>query len=108
GGKLPERVVVIGGVGWTGSILAHDRAASGLNVVAIERAPWRDTATDFSPAYVPDEVRYRIRHDLFLRPAQVTMTFRHNVRGTALPIRSWGAVMPPKGGGGGGFACNAG
>ena len=88
--KLPATDVVIVGLGWTGSILAHELAASGLNVVAIERGPWRDTATDFSPAYVPDELRYRIRHDLFLRPAQVTMTFRHNVRGTALPIRSWG------------------
>src|SRR5262249_32404112 len=75
--------------------------------VAIERGPWRDTATDFSPAYVPDELRYRIRHDLFLRPAQVTMTFRHNVRGTALPIRSWGAFMPPNGVGGGGLHWNA-
>src|SRR5215510_15070897 len=105
--KLPATDVVIVGLGWTGSILAHELAASGLNVVAIERGPWRDTATDFSPAYVPDELRYRIRHDLFLRPAQVTMTFRHNVRGTALPIRSWGAFMPPNGVGGGGLHWNA-
>src|SRR6516225_5963491 len=40
-------VVVIVGLGWTGSILAHELAATGLNVVAIERGPWRDTATDF-------------------------------------------------------------
>src|SRR5262245_55538012 len=105
--KLPATDVVIVGLGWTGSILAHELAASGLNVVAIERGPWRDTATDFSPAYVPDELRYRIRHDLFLRPAQVTMTFRHNVRGTALPIRNWGAFMPPNGVGGGGLHWNA-
>ena len=105
--KLPATDVVIVGLGWTGSILAHELAATGLNVVAIERGPWRDTATDFSPAYVPDELRYRIRHDLFLRPAQVTMTFRHNVRGTALPIRSWGSFMPPNGVGGGGLHWNA-
>src|SRR6516165_4045900 len=105
--KLPATDVVIVGLGWTGSILAHELAATGLNVVAIERGPWRDTATDFSPAYVPDELRYRIRHDLFLRPAQVTMTFRHNVRGTALPIRSWGAFMPPNCVGGGGLHWNA-
>ena len=75
--KLPATDVVIVGLGWTGSILAHELAASGLNVVAIERGPWRDTATDFPPAYAPDELRYHIRHDLFLRPAQVTMTFRN-------------------------------
>jgi gluconate 2-dehydrogenase alpha chain len=86
--KLPATDVVIVGLGWTGSILAHELAASGLNVVAIERGPWRDTATDFPPAYAPDELRYHIRHDLFLRPAQVTMTFRNKVSETALPIRS--------------------
>src|SRR6516162_10048659 len=100
-------VVVIVGLGWTGSILAHELAATGLNVVAIERGPWRDTATDFPPAYAQDELRYHIRHDLFLRPAQVTMTFRHNVRETALPIRSWGSFMPPNGVGGGGVHWNA-
>ena len=105
--KLPATDVVIVGLGWTGSILAHELAASGLNIVAIERGPWRDTATDFPPAYAQDELRYHIRHDLFLRPAQVTMTFRHNVRETALPIRSWGSFMPPNGVGGGGVHWNA-
>jgi len=105
--KLPATDVVIVGLGWTGSILAHELAAGGLNVVAIERGPWRDTATDFPPAYAQDELRYHIRHDLFLRPAQVTMTFRHNLSQTALPIRSWGAFMPPNGVGGGGVHWNA-
>jgi gluconate 2-dehydrogenase alpha chain len=105
--KLPATDVVIVGLGWTGSILAHELAASGLNVVAIERGPWRDTATDFPPAYAPDELRYHIRHDLFLRPAQVTMTFRNKVSETALPIRSWGSFMPPNGVGGGGVHWNA-
>ena len=72
--KLPATDVVIVGLGWTGSILAHELTGAGLNVVAIERGPWRDTATDFPPAYAQDELRYRIRHDLFLRPEQLTMT----------------------------------
>src|SRR6202047_3459678 len=105
--KLPATDVVIVGLGWTGSILAHELTAAGLSVVAIERGPWRDTATDFPPAYAQDELRYHIRHDLFLRPAQVTMTFRNNVREMALPIRSWGAFMPPNGVGGGGVHWNA-
>ena len=105
--KLPATDVVIVGLGWTGSILAHELARSGLNIVAIERGPWRDTATDFPPAYAQDELRYHIRHDLFLRPAQLTMTFRNNASETALPIRSWGSFMPPNGVGGGGVHWNA-
>ena len=80
---------------------------AGLNVVAIERGPWRDTATDFATGFAQDDLRYHIRHELFLRPAQETMTFRHNVNQTALPIRTWGSFMPPNGVGGGGVHWNA-
>src|ERR1700743_89927 len=100
--KLPHTDVVIIGLGWTGSMLAQELTDAGLNVVAIERGPWRDTASDFPTNYAQDELRYHIRHDLFLRPAQQTMTFRHNVNQTALPIRTWGSFMPPNGVGGGG------
>src|SRR6185295_18893631 len=58
--KLAATDVVIVGLGWTGSILAHELTGAGLSVVAIERGPWRDTATDFPPAYAQDELRYRI------------------------------------------------
>ncbi len=105
--KLPSKDVVIVGLGWTGSILANELTAEGLDVVAIERGPWRDTATDFPPSYAPDELRYHIRHDLFLRPAQETLTFRNNASQTALPIRTWGSFMPPNGVGGGGVHWNA-
>ncbi len=105
--KLPAKDVVIVGLGWTGSILAHELADEGLEIVAIERGPWRDTATDFPPLYAPDELRYRIRHDLFLRPAQTTFTFRDTDDQTALPIRTWGAFMLPNGVGGGGTHWNA-
>ncbi len=47
GRKLPGTDVVIIGLGWTGSILAQELTDAGLNVVAIERGPWRDTASDF-------------------------------------------------------------
>jgi gluconate 2-dehydrogenase alpha chain len=104
---LPSTDVVIIGLGWTGSILAHELTSAGMNVVAIERGPWRDTATDFPPTYAQDELRYHIRHDLFLRPAQQTMTFRTNANQTALPIRTWGSFMPPNGVGGGGVHWNA-
>jgi gluconate 2-dehydrogenase alpha chain len=105
--KLPPKDVAIIGLGWTGSILAYELADEGLDVVGIERGPWRDTATDFSPAYAPDELRYRIRHELFLRPAQTSLTFRNNKDQTALPVREWGAFMLGNGVGGGGVHWNA-
>lgn len=87
--KLPAKDVVIIGLGWTGSILAHELADAGLDVVAIERGPWRNAATDYPPGYAADELRYRIRHELFLRPEQTTFTFRNKMDQAALPIRSW-------------------
>jgi gluconate 2-dehydrogenase alpha chain len=107
GRRLPPKDVVIIGLGWTGSIMANELTDAGLDVVAIERGPWRNTSTDFPTTYAQDELRYHIRHDLFLRPAQETMTFRNNASQTALPIRTWGSFMPPNGVGGGGVHWNA-
>jgi len=105
--RLPHKDVAIVGLGWTGSILANELTDAGLEVVAIERGPWRAAATDFPPNYAQDELRYRIRHELFLQPAQTTFTFRNRMSQTALPIRNWGAFMPPNGVGGGGVHWNA-
>jgi gluconate 2-dehydrogenase alpha chain len=105
--KLPAKDVVIIGLGWTGSIIANELTDEGLDVVAVERGPWRNTATDYPPNYAQDELRYRVRHELFLRPDQTTFTFRNKMHQTALPIRSWGAFMPPNGVGGGGVHWNA-
>src|SRR5258708_26762903 len=92
--KLPPKYVVIIGLGWTGSILGYELAKAGLDVVAIERGPWRDTAPDFPPAYTQDELRYAVRLDLFLRPDQETLTFRNNMRQTALPSRNFVTFLP--------------
>ena len=100
--KLPAKDVVIIGLGWTGAILAQELTDQGLDVVAIERGPWRDTATSFNIGYAPDELRYGVRLDLFQRPAQSTLTFRNNDRETALPIRQWGSFQPGNGVGGAG------
>ncbi|WP_428488302.1 GMC family oxidoreductase [Rhodopila sp.] len=105
--KLPAKDVVIIGLGWTGSILANELTDAGLDVVAIERGPWRDTAADFPPAYAPDELRYRLRHELFLQPAQATLTFRNKLDQAALPVRNWGAFMLGNGAGGAGVHWNA-
>jgi gluconate 2-dehydrogenase alpha chain len=80
---------------------------AGLDVVAVERGPWRDTASDFPISYAQDEWRYRLQHELFLRPAQTTVTFRNKASQTALPVRNWGAFMLGNGVGGGGLHWNA-
>ena len=53
--RLPRKDVAIVGLGWTGSIMALELARAGLSVVAVERGPWRDTATDFNIGTAPDE-----------------------------------------------------
>jgi gluconate 2-dehydrogenase alpha chain len=105
--KLPPKDVAIIGLGWTGSILANELTGAGLDVVAIERGPWRNTATDFPLSYMQDELRYRIRHELFLRPSQMSVTFRNKASETALPVRNWGAFMLGNGAGGAGVHWNA-
>lgn len=105
--RLPHKDVVIVGFGWVGSIIAQELTDAGLEVVGIERGPWRDAATEYPPTYNQDELRYHIRHELFLRPDQTTFTFRNKMNQTALPIRTWGAFMPPNGVGGGGVHWNA-
>jgi gluconate 2-dehydrogenase alpha chain len=104
--RLPRKDVVIIGLGWTGSILANELTDAGLDVVAIERGPWRDTATDFPISYAQDELRYHLQHELFLRPSQTSVTFRNNGSQTALPVRTWGAFMLGNGVGGAGIHWN--
>ncbi len=104
--KLPAKDVVIIGLGWTGAILANELTDQGLEVVAIERGPWRDTATSFNIGYAPDELRYAVRLDLFQRPAQSTVTFRNNDSQTALPVRQFGSFIPGNGVGGAGIHWN--
>ncbi|WP_038937412.1 GMC family oxidoreductase [Bradyrhizobium japonicum] len=101
--RLPRKDVVIIGLGWTGSILAYELSRAGREVVAIERGPWRNTATEFNIGTVPDELRYAVRHEFFLRPRQETQTMRNNPAQTALPIRKWGSFLPGNGIGGSGM-----
>lgn len=103
---LPHKDVVIMGLGWTGAVLAQELTDAGLNVVAIERGPWRDTATDFNIGYMPDELRYAIRRELFLAPTQEAMTMRNSLAQTALPMRDYGSFLPGHGVGGAGVHWN--
>lgn len=103
---MPRKDVVIVGLGWTGAIMAQELTDEGLDVVALERGPWRDTATDFNIGYVQDELRYAIRKDLFLQPATEAMTMRNNSTQVALPIREYGSFLPGNGVGGAGVHWN--
>jgi gluconate 2-dehydrogenase alpha chain len=103
---LPKKDAVIIGLGWTGAILAEALTRAGLNVVAIERGPWRDTPTDFNIGYVQDELRYGIRRDLFLKPSVEAMTMRNRLDETALPMRDYGSFLPGDGVGGAGVHWN--
>lgn len=104
--RLAHRDVVIMGLGWTGAILAQELSDAGLDVVAIERGPWRDTGTDFNIAYMPDELRFAVRKDLFLHPAQEAMTMRNRADQVALPMRDYGSFLPGAGVGGAGVHWN--
>ena len=103
---LPRKDAVIIGLGWTGAILAQQLTEAGLNVVAIERGPYRDTSTDFNVAYMQDELRYAVRKDLFLQPNVEAMTMRNNAAQTAMPMRDYGSFLPGHGVGGAGVHWN--
>jgi gluconate 2-dehydrogenase alpha chain len=103
---LPKKDVVIIGLGWSGSLIAEQLTAEGLEVLALERGPSRDTATDFPTSWDPDELRYAIRQELFLQAAQQTVTFRNRLDQTALPIRRFGSFLPGNGVGGAGVHWN--
>ncbi|HEY8613062.1 MAG TPA: GMC family oxidoreductase, partial [Roseomonas sp.] len=104
--RLPRKDAVIVGLGWTGAIMGHELTQAGLRVVALERGPWRDTASDFNIGTAPDELRYHIRNELFVRPAQDTVTARNTMDQAALPIRRWGSFLPGNGVGGAGVHWN--
>ena len=97
---------VLVGFGWTGAIMGQQLADEGLEVVALERGPWRDTSTDFSTTFAQDELRYRWRDHLFQNVAVDTITIRNNVSQDALPMRHLGSFLLGTGVGSGGVHWN--
>jgi gluconate 2-dehydrogenase alpha chain len=103
---LPAVDVVLIGFGWTGAIMAHELSGTGLKILALERGPWRDTATDFPVTVDQDELRYMWRHHLFQNVSRDTLTFRNTPDQNALPIRRLGSFLPGEGVGGAGVHWN--
>ena len=103
---LPPVDAVVVGFGWTGAILAQQLCDEGLGVLALERGPWRDTATDFAPTFAQDELRYMWRHHLFQNVTYDTLTVRNTASQQALPMRHLGSFLPGTGVGSGGVHWN--
>ena len=91
-------------------IMAYELAEAGLD------QPDRDRARAVAQyghrlsagLYAADELRYRIRHELFLRPEQTNFTFRNKIRPDRAADPFLGALsVPPNGVGGGGVHWNA-
>jgi len=104
--KLKPVDAVIIGYGWTGAILAKTLTDAGLQVVALERGPARDTSPDFEYPRIADELRYGIRGDLWQPLASGTVTVRHTVNDTAVPYRKYGSFVLGNGVGGAGVHWN--
>ncbi len=102
----PRKDVVIVGLGWTGSIMGMELCEEGLEVLALERGPDRDTVPDFQYPQVADELRYGIRFEFMQRPRNTTLTVRHTTDDVALPFRRWGSFLPGDGVGGAGIHWN--
>ncbi|GLU31092.1 GMC family oxidoreductase [Trinickia caryophylli] len=97
---------VIIGLGWTGAILGQELTDAGLNVVALERGPMRDTPTDAQYPKVADELKYAVRGALFQDLSRETVTIRHTVDDIAVPYRQHGSFLLGDGVGGAGFHWN--
>ena len=88
--------------------MAHELTDEGLDVIAIERGPWRDAPTDFPTKLHAGRtpLPHSPRTVSAAGPADIHASATRSDQ-TALPIRSWGAFMPPNGVGGGGVHWNA-
>ena len=62
-------------------------------MVGLERGDFRNTNPDFLTPLVHDELAYAVRNKLFQNPTRDALSFRNNVRETALPIRQFGVVL---------------
>ncbi|HEU4599467.1 MAG TPA: hypothetical protein VFS26_06960, partial [Solirubrobacterales bacterium] len=97
--RLPEVDAVVVGLGWAGGIVSAELAKAGLQVVGLERGPFR-RADDSEYVDKHDELRFRVRQDMLQDAAVETWTLRHHHREAAMPIRYLGAFSPASGVGG--------
>ncbi len=92
--------VVIVGAGWTGLLMARELVTrTGLSVLVLERGVQHPPAQYLTGM---DEIDYALRYRLMQNPAEETITHRHSLRATAVPVRQYGSFLPGSGVGGAG------
>jgi gluconate 2-dehydrogenase alpha chain len=97
---LPKVDVLFVGFGLVGGAIANEIGKNtSLQMVALERGPFRDTYPDFLQDHF-DEWRYAVQSELFQDLSRNTVTFRNNTDQTALPMREYGSFLPGEGVGG--------
>jgi gluconate 2-dehydrogenase alpha chain len=95
----PVDVAIIGG-GWTGLAMAKEIASrTSHSVLVVERGGPRKTA-DYAMGM--DELDYAVRLKLMQNIADDTVTHRHSLRDTPVPVRQYGSFLPGTGVGGAG------
>jgi choline dehydrogenase-like flavoprotein len=88
---------VLVGFGWTGAIMAMELTEAGLDVLALERGPARDTYPDFAYPKIADELAYGVRLGLMQNLATETVTVRHCPTASSAPsclATAWAARVP--------------
>jgi gluconate 2-dehydrogenase alpha chain len=95
----PVDVAIIGG-GWTGLLTAKEiTAKTSLSVAVFERGGPRKLP-DY--ALTMDELDYNIRLRMMQNTAEETITHRHSLKDSAVPVRQHGSFHPGTGTGGAG------
>jgi gluconate 2-dehydrogenase alpha chain len=92
--KLKPVEVLVVGSGVVGSIISMELAAAGHQVLCLERGRMAEPQQDFVMPYVNDELKYDRHSDIFQNLSRETITFRNNLRETALPMRELGSFKP--------------
>lgn len=97
---LPKTDVLIIGGGATGLVAAYELCHAGRKCVVLERGKFRHESPDFQAPEEHDELKYGQRYKHMMDVSAQTLTFRHNTRETALPMRRLGSFLPGEGVGG--------
>ncbi|UXN02931.1 GMC family oxidoreductase [Bartonella sp. HY406] len=103
---MKKKDVVIIGLGWTGAILGIELAQEGLEILALERGEDRDTVPQWAYPKPADELKYGLRYDNMVRPADWTISIRRSLTDKAEPYRQLGSFLPGNGVGGAGMHWN--
>src|SRR5260370_4502944 len=95
----PVDVAIIGG-GWTGLLMAKEITAKTSQSVAVFERGIPRTIKDY--AVTMDELDYNIRLRMMQSTAEETITHRHSLKDSAVPVRQHGSFHPGTGIGGAG------